>query len=131
MQQYGGPSVRIECVNPILNVANLTVSRNYYVNVLGFTETGVGELNRYVAMRRDGAVLYLNQQNQASRGTWVWIGFDGNISALYKEFKTKGAIIRLTPTNYSWAMEMHVEDPDGHVLRFGTDPNIDERYADE
>lgn len=28
-------------------------------------------------------------------------------------------------------MEMHVEDPDGHVLRFGTDPNPNESFLDE
>jgi len=39
--------------------------------------------------------------------------------------------IRQAPTNYSWAMEMHVEDPDGHVLRFGTDPNPNESFLDE
>lgn len=26
------------------------------------------------------------------------------------------------PTSYSWALEFQVEDPDGNVLRFGSDP---------
>ena len=26
------------------------------------------------------------------------------------------------PENYPWAREMRVGDPDGHVLRFGSDP---------
>jgi hypothetical protein len=26
------------------------------------------------------------------------------------------------PTHHPWAMEMQVEDPDGNVLRFGSDP---------
>ena len=28
----------------------------------------------------------------------------------------------MEPTNFSYALEMHIEDPDGHVLRLGTDP---------
>jgi hypothetical protein len=36
----------------------------------------------------------------------------------------------MTPSNYSWAMEMQIEDPDGHVLRFGTDPDHDEPFLD-
>jgi len=27
-------------------------------------------------------------------------------------------------------LEMQVEDPDGHVLRFGTDPNKNEPFVD-
>ena len=41
-----------------------------------------------------------------------------------------GATIREAPTNYAWAYEMKVEDPNGHVLRFGDEPNEDEPYND-
>ena len=27
----------------------------------------------------------------------------------------------MAPTNFSWALEMHVEDPDGNVLRLGSE----------
>jgi hypothetical protein len=30
------------------------------------------------------------------------------------------------PTNHAWALEMQVLDPDGNVLRFGSDPKPDE-----
>ena len=33
-----------------------------------------------------------------------------------------GVKIRMAPTNYPWALEMHVEDPDGNVIRFGSEP---------
>jgi catechol 2,3-dioxygenase-like lactoylglutathione lyase family enzyme len=29
------------------------------------------------------------------------------------------------PTRYPWAYEMRVQDPDGHVLRFGSEPRPD------
>jgi hypothetical protein len=41
-----------------------------------------------------------------------------------------GVKIKLPPTNFSWAYEMQVEDPDGHILRFGTDPKDEEPLAD-
>ncbi|MDR6804592.1 putative lactoylglutathione lyase [Dyadobacter sp. BE34] len=59
---------------------------------------------------------------QGNPGTWIWIGFDGDIYQLYEELKAKGVAIRQPPVRYDWAVELHVEDPDGHVLRFGTDP---------
>lgn len=34
--------------------------------------------------------------------------------------------IRHPPTNYSWALEMQVEDLDGNILRLGSDPRAGE-----
>jgi predicted lactoylglutathione lyase len=57
----------------------------------------------------------------------VWIGVE-DVAMLYEEYKTSGAKIRRAPENYPWAYEMHVEDPDGHVLRFGSEPRTDRPY---
>jgi len=41
--------------------------------------------------------------------------------------------VRQPPCNYPWALEIHVEDPDGHILRFGSEPLTDrpfDRWAD-
>jgi hypothetical protein len=55
----------------------------------------------------------------------VWI--DGvDVEKVYDEFRASGAMIRHQPTNYPWALEMQVEDPDGNVLRIGSDPKKDE-----
>jgi uncharacterized glyoxalase superfamily protein PhnB len=43
-------------------------------------------------------------------------------SSLYEEYKAKGATILHPPESYAWALEMKVSDPDGHVLRFGSEP---------
>jgi hypothetical protein len=40
--------------------------------------------------------------------------------------KNSGAKIRHPPTNYSWALEMQVEDLDGNVLRLGSAPRTGE-----
>jgi hypothetical protein len=69
--------------------------------------------------------LFLCQGDQGHAGAWVWI--DGtDVDALYEEYKASGAKIRHPPTNYSWALEMQVEDLDGNVLRLGSDPRAGE-----
>ena len=50
----------------------------------------------------------------------MWIS--GDVEAVYEEFRASGAKIRHPPTNYSWALEMQVEDLDGNVLRIGGEP---------
>jgi uncharacterized glyoxalase superfamily protein PhnB len=67
------------------------------------------------------AGIYLSEGDQGQPGTWAWIGV-GDVEALHEEYKAKGATILHAPENYPWACEMKVGDPDGHVLRFGSDP---------
>ena len=62
---------------------------------------------------------------QGNPGTWVWIGV-GDAELLFDEYRRKGAKIRHPPTNYQWAYEMQIEDLDGNVLRFGSDPKEDQ-----
>lgn len=50
----------------------------------------------------------------------MWIGVE-DVKSLYQEYTEHGASILHSPTNYPWAYEMKVQDPDGHVLlRIGT-----------
>ena len=51
----------------------------------------------------------------------MWLGV-GNVAVLHDEYRQSGATILQPPTNFPWALEMRVEDVDGHVLRFGSDP---------
>ena len=120
------PPIRIENITPILYVTDMEVSRNFYKNILGFDEADWGS-DDFTSVSRDNAGLYLCRNAQGNPGTWVWIGFDGDIFELHDRLKAQGVKIKQPPVNYSWALEMHVEDPDGHVLRFGTDPNDDPR----
>ena len=95
-------------------------SVQYYVEVLGFTNADWGG-DDFTCVTRDNAGIYLAEGDQGQPGTWAWIGV-GDVAALYEEYKATGATILHPPENYSWACEMKVEDPDGHVLRFGSDP---------
>ena len=111
---------RLEHAEPILRVADMARSVRYYVDVLGFENADWGN-KTFTRVRRDGAGIYLCEGDQGQAGTWVWVGVD-DVAALYQEFVENGAAIRHAPRNYPWAYEMRVEDPDGHVLRFGSEP---------
>lgn len=113
--------IHIENIQPILSVKDIGVSREFYVNTLGFEEAEWGDDN-FTSITRDNCAIYLSRGEQGNPGTWIWIGFDGDIFSLHEELKRRGVTIRQPPINHPWAMEMHIEDPDGHVLRFGTDP---------
>ena len=114
---------RFEHANPILRVNDLGVSLEYYVGVLGFRSAEWGT-EHFTSVSRDGAGIYLCQRGQGAPGTWVWVGVE-DVEALFAEYRASGARIRRPPGNYPWAYEMHVEDPDGHVIRFGSEPRLD------
>jgi catechol 2,3-dioxygenase-like lactoylglutathione lyase family enzyme len=117
----GGVAVpRIECIAPILNVADISRSLRFYVDILGFVNAPWGD-DTFTLVSRDGCGIYLCQEGQGQRGTWLWIGIDDD-RALDTYLQSKGVAVRMGPTNRPWALEIHLEDPDGHVLRFGSEP---------
>lgn len=103
---------------PILRVADVRASIDYYVNVLGFRIDF--ETEWLVSVSRDRCCIFLAVGDQGHPGAWVWIGV-ADAEALHDELRVKGAKIRHPPTNFSWALEMQVEDLDGNVLRLGSD----------
>jgi predicted enzyme related to lactoylglutathione lyase len=115
-------------VTPILPVRQLEASINFYVKVLGFSVDFVGP-GRFASVSRDRCHLFLCENCQGNPGVWVWIGVD-DVERLLEECRTKGIEARHPPTNYSWAYEMQLEDPDGNVLRVGSEPRSDRPEAD-
>lgn len=122
--------IRLEGIQPILNVKNIAASKTFYVDILGFSEDNWGD-ETFTSIRRDNCGIYLCRGNQGQPGTWLWIGFDGDLNLLYQLLRKKGVNIKMPPANFSWAQEMHVLDPDGHVLRFGTDPDTTRPFQDD
>ena len=121
--------IRIEGIQPILSVKDIAVSRRFYIDLLGFTEEPWGDDN-FTSMSRDGGAIYFCQNGQGNPGTWIWVGFDGDIFELYTLLQEHGVKIRQSPVNYPWALEMQIEDPDGHILRLGTEPDANAPFAD-
>jgi catechol 2,3-dioxygenase-like lactoylglutathione lyase family enzyme len=118
-------AVGVECIVPILRVASLPASLRYYVKVLGFAvDWGDAAESEMASVSRDGHAIMLCQNRQGQPGTWIWIGVH-DIEPLFEEYRERGARFRQHPVNRPWAYEMQVEDPDGHVLRFGSEPKSD------
>lgn len=118
---------RFEHADPILRVANMRNSLRYYVDILGFQNAAWGS-DDFTCVTRDGAAIHLCRGDQGAPGTWVWVGVE-DAEALYQEYQTSGATIRQRPTNHLWALEFQVEDPDGHVLRLGSEPLKDRPFG--
>ena len=115
-------------VTPILRVQSLPTSIDYYVGVLGF-KVDWHEPGIMASVSRDRCSLMLCEGDQGNPGSWVWIGV-GDVEILFAEYRTKGAKVRHPPTNYPWACEMQIEDPDGHVLRLGSEPKKDRPFGE-
>ena len=109
-----------ECVDPILRVEDMARSVRYYVDVLGFENAPWGN-DEFARVERDGRGIYLCRGGQGRGGAWVWIGV-GDVRALHRLYRERGAVILQDPKNEPWALEIRIEDPDGNVLRFGSDP---------
>jgi catechol 2,3-dioxygenase-like lactoylglutathione lyase family enzyme len=114
-------SVHFENSQPILRVADMEASLAYYVGLLGFENADWGTAE-FTSVSRDRAGIYLCCGGQGRGGAWIWIGVE-DVEELHVEYLARGVAIRMAPTRYSWAREMHVEDPDGNVIRFGSDPD--------
>ena len=114
--------VAIECIVPILRVTSLPASVRYFRDVLGFQlDWGDPESADMASVSRSGHAIMLCQGAQGQLGTWIWIGVE-DIDPLFAEYQKKGVQFLQTPTQRPWAYEMQVVDPDGHVLRFGSEP---------
>jgi catechol 2,3-dioxygenase-like lactoylglutathione lyase family enzyme len=113
---------------PIFRVAQLDPSIQYYVERLGFHLDWKHE-SLFASVTRGHCTIFLSEGDQGHSGTWTWIGVS-DAEMLAEELRTTGATIRHPPTNYSWAYEMQVQDPDGNVLRFGSDPKADEPFGE-
>ena len=104
---------------PILRVADLAASLAYYLDVLGFHVQW--RMETIACVSRGDCGLVLCEGDQGNPGSWVWIGV-GDAEALHAELEAKGAKVRNPPANFPWAIETQIEDLDGNVLRFGSEP---------
>ena len=104
---------------PVLRVSDLVASVAYWVERLGFVHDFTS--GNVASIHRGKATVMLCEGDQGQPGTWLWIG-TSDVDALHAELEQRGAKLRHPPTNYPWgSRECQVTDPDGHVLRFGSD----------
>ena len=118
---------RVERINPSLDVQDLPAAIRFYVETLGFglsVETPVLGI-----VESDGHQVHLRQGGSDSAAARVWIGVE-DIALLYEQYSAKGVKINQEPTNFSWAYQMIVEDLDGNLLVFGSEPLEGEPFED-
>src|SRR5476649_2957547 len=118
-------------VIPVLRVNDVDASLAYYVGVLGFTMDWRGDDGNVMAsVSRGGCNLFLASGDQGHPVSLMWIGVS-DVDALHDELLARDARVRHPPTNYPWgSRELHVEDPDGNVLRFGSENKAGEPMGD-
>jgi predicted enzyme related to lactoylglutathione lyase len=112
--------IKFECCNPILRVDDIARSLKFYVDKLGFKNAEWGNED-FTYISREGASIYLCRGGQGKGGAWIWVGV-GDAEVLHSQLQAQGVKIRMEPKNFPWALEFHVEDPDGNVLRLGSEP---------
>jgi predicted enzyme related to lactoylglutathione lyase len=121
-------TTRFENATPILRVSNMARSIAFYTDLLGFHLEPWSD-PQFGAIGRDGAGIYLCADGQGQAGTWVWIGVH-DIVPIHERCLALGAEIVMAPRNFPHAREFHVRDPDGHILRFGSEPLDDAPWDD-
>jgi catechol 2,3-dioxygenase-like lactoylglutathione lyase family enzyme len=104
---------------PIFSVRDLAASRRYYRDALGFElkwQTG-----DFGAVQRGDATLFMCERCQGNPGTWIMI-FTPDVDKLHAELLRRKALVKMPPSDMPWNLrEMHVSDPDGNVIRFGSE----------
>jgi catechol 2,3-dioxygenase-like lactoylglutathione lyase family enzyme len=106
---------------PIFSVRDLQASLRFYTDVLLFDKRWEwGDPPDYACVALGDAELFLCQDGQGQPGTWLYLFIDG-IDEYCEAIRKRGADIVSGPADEPWGMrEIHVRDPDGHVLRVGT-----------
>jgi uncharacterized glyoxalase superfamily protein PhnB len=119
---------RFEHLVPVLNVADLARSLDYYVGQLGFEKQWeYGTPPTFAAIRRDRVEIFLNQEDPGRLAGSLSI-FVQDVDALHDDYRKSGARILRPPTDYPWGVRgMDLEDPDGHRLRMSGDGAREQR----
>jgi len=104
-----------------LRVEDMNRAIEFYVEKLGF-KNAEWAMEEFTSVNRDKAGIYLCLRGQGLGKAWIWVGV-GDVVRLREEIVARGVKLRMEPRNFPWAKEIQVEDPDGNVIRFGSEPD--------
>ena len=104
----------------ILYSSNVAHSIAYYIEKLGFDDKWEWDNPpTFGGIAKDDVEIFFCEKGQGHPGTWLSIMLD-NVDEYYETIKSKGANIIAPPDSKEWNIrEMLVQDPDGHIIRFG------------
>ena len=117
---YNQLAMEFESLVPILYSDDIPRSIAYYKDVLGFSGDWIwDEGQTFGGVGNDPVRIFFCKGDQGHPGTWICINMD-NLDEYYETIKARGAVILSPPGDKPWFMrEMLVQDPDGHIIRFG------------
>ncbi len=105
---------------PILYSKDVKESIRYYTEVLGFESHWEWEDPPTFGGVDWGEIrVFFCKDGQGSPGTWICMNVE-DIDLYCETIKARGASIVALPDDKPWGLrEMLVQDPDGHMIRFG------------
>lgn len=109
-----------ESIVPILYSTDISRSIAYYMDQLAFDDKWQwDDPATFGGVSKNCVRIFFCLNNQGHPGTWIAVNMD-DVDAYYEIIRTRGAIILLPPADKEWFMrEMLVQDPNGHMIRFG------------
>jgi catechol 2,3-dioxygenase-like lactoylglutathione lyase family enzyme len=115
-----GARIPAECLTPILYVRDFAEAMDYYTGKLLFERLwDWGDPPSFGAVRLVKIEIFFCLGGQGHPGTWLSI-FVENVDDYFERITKLGAEIIYGPTDEPWGVrEIHVRDPNQHVIRFG------------
>lgn len=112
--------MKFEKAVTILYSGDIIRSLDYYLDKLGFDQKWEWDSPpTFGGVSKDCVEIFFCKKGQGNPGTWLAINVD-NVDEYYESIRNNGAKIISMPQDMEWNMrEMLVEDPDGHIIRFG------------
>jgi len=114
-----GAKVSAECLTPILYVRDFEEAMKYYTEKLLFERLwDWGKPPDFGAVRLGKVEIFFCLGGQGHPGSWLSI-FMEDVDGYCERIRRLGAEVIQGPTDYPWGCrELHVRDPNQHVIRF-------------
>src|SRR5438445_3956152 len=114
------PTLSAACLTPILCVHDCSESMNYYTQKLLFDRLwDWGDPPSFGAVRLGKVEIFFCLGGQGHPGTWFSIFVD-DVDDYFDRITRLGAEVIYGPADEPWGVrEIHVRDPNQHVIRFG------------
>lgn len=111
--------ISANCLTPILYVRDFAEAMNYYTQKLLFDRLWEwGDPPSFGAVRIGKVEIFFCLHGQGQPGTWLSIFMD-DVDDYFERITRLGAEVICGPTDEPWGCrEMHVRDPNQHVIRF-------------
>jgi catechol 2,3-dioxygenase-like lactoylglutathione lyase family enzyme len=114
------PKTSADCLTPILYVRDFREATNYYTKKLLFDlRWQWGQPPSFGCVSLGNVEIFFCLKAQGHPGTWLCISLD-DVDKYFERITKLGAEVIYGPKDEPWGFrEIHVRDPNQHVIRFG------------